>query len=132
MNDCLKYLESDISLPNFIAQLEVGATRVYDSQNLSTLIPEDPVEIDKTVAKNLLTAFMNHWRFASKMDALLLEGFFSILSSSKFFTAVEKPFLKLLLTNAKNSSAKWQDVVVLSHVKGIQIVQNVLHSVPGE
>lgn len=31
MNDCLKYLESDISLPNFIAQLEVGATRVYDS-----------------------------------------------------------------------------------------------------
>ena len=62
---------------------------------------------------------MNHWRFASKTDAALLEGYFSILSSMKFFVEVEKPFMKLLLTNAKNSSAKWYERLLLIHVKGI-------------
>ena len=55
-------------------------------------------------------AFVNNWRFASKEDAALLEGYFSFLASIKFFTTVEKPFLKLVSANSGSRSVKWSDL----------------------
>ena len=74
------------------------------------MITSDTVEIDKTIAKSVLMAFVNNWRFASKEDAALLEGYFSFLASIKFFTTVEKPFLKLVSANSGSRSVKWSDL----------------------
>ena len=54
---------------------------------------------------------MNNWRFASKEESDLLESYFSLLSCLNFFTRVEKPFLKVLISDYVNASAKWYVLV---------------------
>lgn len=54
---------------------------------------------------------MNNWRFASKEESDLLESYLSLLSCLNFFTPVEKPFLKVLISDYVNASAKWYVLV---------------------
>ena len=54
---------------------------------------------------------MNNWRFASKEESDLLESYFSLLSCLNFFTPVEKLFLKVLISDYVNASAKWYVLV---------------------
>ena len=82
------------------------------------MITSDTVDIDKTTAKTVLMAFLNNWKFASKEDAALLEGYFSFLVSVKFFVSVEKPFLKLVSANSGSRSVKWSIVALFSHLVG--------------
>ena len=61
----------------------------------------------------MLSAFINCWRFASKEQSALLEGYFTLLASVNAFDPILKPFLKLIATHTGFRPVKWYFSILL-------------------